>query len=173
MKIYVLLLCLLFIITSCTVQPVELAETTTGTTPESIYTEAEPTTNNNETQPEFTAPAPNSTYEEANEEADSGRDSGIMEVHVFGIGRADAVLITTENHAVLIDTGERNHGWQIANYLFSLDIRRIDYLIITHFDSDPIIAAGTQAIATFNHNTNVSLRSGCVLLSANGLSFLK
>ena len=78
----------------------------------------------------------------ANQEADAepgtGVESGIMEVSVFGIGRADAILIRTESYAVMIDTGERQHGRPIVGYLRSQGISAIDYLIITHFDSDHV-----------------------------------
>jgi len=63
---------------------------------------------------------------------------GTMEVTVFGIGRADAILITTENHAVMIDTGENRHGEYLVTRLAELGIGRLDYLIITHFDSDHV-----------------------------------
>ena len=62
---------------------------------------------------------------------------GMMEVYVFGIGRADAVLITTENHAVLIDSGENHHGGPIAGIINGRGIT-LDYLIITHFDRDHV-----------------------------------
>jgi len=71
----------------------------------------------------------------------TGSDSttiGTLEVRVFGIGRADAILITTENHAVMIDTGERQHGPYITQYLLEQNIDRLDYLIITHFDRDHV-----------------------------------
>jgi len=65
-------------------------------------------------------------------------DSGTMEVRVFGIGRSDAILITTENHAVMIDAGERQHGPYITQYLIEQNIDHLDYLIITHFDRDHV-----------------------------------
>ncbi|MCL2223764.1 MAG: MBL fold metallo-hydrolase [Defluviitaleaceae bacterium] len=64
--------------------------------------------------------------------------AGMMEVFVFGIGRADAILITTENHAVLIDSGENRHGGPIAGTLMGRGITTLDYLIITHFDADHV-----------------------------------
>jgi len=64
--------------------------------------------------------------------------SDTMEIIVFGIGRADAILITTENYSVMIDTGERQHGQPIVDYLLDQNINTIDYLIITHFDSDHV-----------------------------------
>jgi beta-lactamase superfamily II metal-dependent hydrolase len=65
-------------------------------------------------------------------------ESGHMEVIVFGIGRADCILILTENHAVMIDTGMRQHGQKIVGYLRSRNIHTIDCLVITHYDSDHV-----------------------------------
>jgi len=67
---------------------------------------------------------------------------GVIEILVFNIGKADAILITTENHTVMIDTGENKHGLEIADYLLSRDITEIDYLIITHFHKDHVGGAG-------------------------------
>ena len=65
-------------------------------------------------------------------------DAGIMEIIVFGIGRSDAIVIKTENYTMMIDTGENRHGTPIVNSLNNQGINRIDYLIITHFDSDHV-----------------------------------
>jgi beta-lactamase superfamily II metal-dependent hydrolase len=70
-------------------------------------------------------------------------DFGMMEIFVFDIGKADAILITTENHAVLIDTGEEKHGHEIADYLISKNVNEIDCLIITHFHKDHVGGADT------------------------------
>ena len=69
---------------------------------------------------------------------------GVMDVFVFGIGKADAILITTENYTVMIDTGEDTYGLQIVEYLTGRDITVIDYLIITHFHKDHV--GGADAI---------------------------
>jgi beta-lactamase superfamily II metal-dependent hydrolase len=66
-----------------------------------------------------------------------------MEIHFFGVGRADAILIKTANHSVMIDTGENRHGDYLVNHLNYLDIYFLDYLIITHFDSDHVGGAHT------------------------------
>ena len=63
---------------------------------------------------------------------------GIMEVLVFNAGKADAILVLTENHTVMIDTGEEEHGQLIVDELLSRDITVVDYLIITHFDKDHV-----------------------------------
>ncbi|MCL2364645.1 MAG: MBL fold metallo-hydrolase [Defluviitaleaceae bacterium] len=66
-----------------------------------------------------------------------------VDVRVFGIGRADAILITTDHHAMLIDTGENQHGDYLLAHLRALDITFLDYVIITHFDSDHVGGAHT------------------------------
>jgi beta-lactamase superfamily II metal-dependent hydrolase len=65
-------------------------------------------------------------------------EPGTMQVYLFGIGRADSIVITTQSHAVMIDTGESEHGNIIADYLFNRGITEIDYLIITHLDRDHV-----------------------------------
>ena len=59
-------------------------------------------------------------------------------VKVMSIGKADAIILMTANHTVLIDTGNRGDGKEILKYLESRDIAKIDYMIITHFDSDHV-----------------------------------
>jgi len=66
------------------------------------------------------------------------RENGILEVYVFGLYSADAILITTENYVAMIDTGENQHGQYIVDRLLIQNIRHIDYLIITHFDRDHV-----------------------------------
>ncbi|MCL2099306.1 MAG: MBL fold metallo-hydrolase [Oscillospiraceae bacterium] len=71
-------------------------------------------------------------------ETDRKTGIGIMEVSVFDTGKADAILIQTETNTVMIDTGENKHGQNIAEYIQSLGITTIDYLIITHFHKDHV-----------------------------------
>lgn len=60
----------------------------------------------------------------------------------FDLGKADAFLITTPHSAVLIDAGSPSHGKRLAQQLLELGIRKLDFLIITHFDSDHIGGVG-------------------------------
>ena len=60
------------------------------------------------------------------------------EIYIFGYEKADAVIITTANHTVMIDTGLAKMANSIGDYLVSNEITEIDYLIITHFDNDHI-----------------------------------
>jgi glyoxylase-like metal-dependent hydrolase (beta-lactamase superfamily II) len=93
-------------------------------------------TPSHEPPPELTTvPHPSEPPEET---GNAYMEPGHMEVIVFGIGRADCILIITENHTVMIDTGSRQHGQQIIRYLRNRNINTIDCLIITHFDSDHV-----------------------------------
>ena len=61
-----------------------------------------------------------------------------LEVHFFDAGKADAILLTTQNSTVLIDTGEKGFGKTILETLEEKGIEHIDVLIITHFDKDHV-----------------------------------
>lgn len=56
----------------------------------------------------------------------------------FDAGKADAFLLTTEHSAVLIDAGEKGFGKTILTELETRGIKRLDYMIITHFDQDHV-----------------------------------
>lgn len=64
--------------------------------------------------------------------------SGTLSVEALDVGKADSILIRTQNHAVLIDTGTSKTGDELAGYLRGLGITKLDYLIITHFDKDHV-----------------------------------
>ena len=53
-------------------------------------------------------------------------------------GAADAILLRTENSAVLIDAGEKGFGKTILAYLAEQGVDALDYLIVTHFDKDHV-----------------------------------
>lgn len=69
---------------------------------------------------------------------------GIMDIYIPDTGKADAILITTDNSAVMIDTGGSKNEQEIVDFLISHEITRIDYLIITHFHKDHI--GGASAV---------------------------
>lgn len=64
--------------------------------------------------------------------------AGTLELHVFDAGAADAILLRTENSAVLIDAGEKGFGKTILAYLAEQGVDALDYLIVTHFDKDHV-----------------------------------
>ena len=57
---------------------------------------------------------------------------------VLKAGQADAIIMRTENHCVIIDCGEKDDGDKVAEYLAGNDIQNVDYLFITHFDKDHV-----------------------------------
>lgn len=57
---------------------------------------------------------------------------------VLKVGKADAIILKTENHCVIIDCGEKDDGEKIADYLAKNEISEVDYIIITHFDKDHV-----------------------------------
>lgn len=58
--------------------------------------------------------------------------------YFFQAGKADAILLTTENGAVLIDCGEKGFGKEIVSYCTDHGVEKLDCLIVTHFDKDHV-----------------------------------
>jgi len=63
---------------------------------------------------------------------------GEIIVHFIDVGQGDSTLIHTVGHAVLIDAGEPRYGRQVVQYLRSLGITHLDYVVATHPHSDHI-----------------------------------
>ena len=61
-----------------------------------------------------------------------------MKVTVYDVGKADSILMQTDNHTVLIDCGTKKKGDNIVRYLGEQGIDTIDSLIITHYDQDHV-----------------------------------
>ena len=76
--------------------------------------------------------------EDTSKDQSSRRESEVAEVYIFGFESADAILITTQNYVVMIDTGENQHRHYILSHLDRRDSYTIDYMIITHFDRDHV-----------------------------------
>ena len=68
----------------------------------------------------------------------SNGKEGSLEIQFFQAGKADAILLTTDRSAVLIDCGEQGFGQTILDYLDEKGIEKLDCLIITHFDKDHV-----------------------------------
>ncbi|MGN1411985.1 MAG: ComEC/Rec2 family competence protein [Oscillospiraceae bacterium] len=64
--------------------------------------------------------------------------TGNFKATFLDVGKADSMILTTENHTVIIDCGEKGDGKNILNYLEDNNISKVDYLIITHFDQDHV-----------------------------------
>jgi beta-lactamase superfamily II metal-dependent hydrolase len=64
--------------------------------------------------------------------------TGPLEVAVLQIGKADAIVITTQNKTMVIDTGESDDGGKVLNYLNEKGLTSVDYLLVTHYDRDHV-----------------------------------
>lgn len=69
-----------------------------------------------------------------------------MEVHFIDVGQGDATLIKCGDSAMLIDTGENDKGTLVQNYIRKQGVTSLDYLIVTHPDSDH--SGGADVIIT-------------------------
>lgn len=72
------------------------------------------------------------------EEAEANDAEGKLEVHFIDVGQGDATLIRQGEHAMLIDAGDNSKGTAVQAYLQSQNIKKLDYVIGTHPDSDHI-----------------------------------
>ena len=90
--------------------------------------------------------AVNSMRSQATVDQKQDGKAGTMEVHFIDVGQGDSTLITCEGHSMLIDTGEAVKGTAIQNYLQKQKIDKLDYLVLTHPDSDHI--GGAPVIIT-------------------------
>lgn len=63
---------------------------------------------------------------------------GSMTVTFLDVGKADAIFLQTEASNVLIDAGTDKKGDDIIQALEERDVKKLDLLIITHFDKDHV-----------------------------------
>lgn len=68
--------------------------------------------------------------------------TGNVTVTAFNVGKADALVLQTQNSVTVIDTGNKGDGKQIDKFLSKQGIDTVDTLIITHFDKDHVGGAG-------------------------------
>lgn len=65
-------------------------------------------------------------------------DSSKMFVHYIDVGQGDSILIQVNNKNLLIDAGPKSDKDKLLNYLSSLNLQKIDYVIATHPHEDHI-----------------------------------
>lgn len=65
---------------------------------------------------------------------------GSLNVHFIDVGQADCTLLMTAGANMLIDTGDLDDDYtnKIINYLKNQGVSKLDYLVLTHPDSDHI-----------------------------------
>ncbi|MDD5337489.1 MAG: ComEC/Rec2 family competence protein [Candidatus ainarchaeum sp.] len=59
-----------------------------------------------------------------------------LEADFLNVGQGDAIFFKSGNHTMLVDCGEEGKGAYVSNYLMDRGVYRLDYLVITHTDSD-------------------------------------
>ena len=64
--------------------------------------------------------------------------SGELQIHYIDVGQGDATLIQCDGMNMLIDAGENDKGMQVRAYLEKQGVKKLDYVIGTHPDSDHI-----------------------------------
>lgn len=65
-------------------------------------------------------------------------DSQKMIVHYIDVGQGDSILVQVNNKNLLIDAGPKSDKDKLLNYLKSLNIKKLDYIIATHPHEDHI-----------------------------------
>ena len=74
-----------------------------------------------------------------------------LTVDFLKVGKADAAVIATQNHVVIIDCGEKTDGKKVRNCLNTLGRDTVDYMILTHYDQDHI-GGGAKVVNEFTVN---------------------
>lgn len=68
-------------------------------------------------------------------------ENPLCTVTALSVGKADALIVKTEDWAALIDTGESKDGEVIRTALEEQGIQHLNLLLITHFDKDHVGSA--------------------------------
>ncbi len=59
-----------------------------------------------------------------------------LSVHYIDVGQGDSILLKSGDSAALIDAGEKEYADTVIDYIESLNIEKLDYIIATHPHSD-------------------------------------
>lgn len=76
--------------------------------------------------------------QDRSDDASSKKSTGELEVHFIDVGQGDSILIKYDKHAMMVDFGENDQGTYLQNYLDKQGVKKLDYAIGTHPDSDHI-----------------------------------
>lgn len=81
-----------------------------------------------------------------------------LKIYFFNAGKADCILISNNDKYIMIDTGEESLTNEILSYFKNNNIKKLDYLIITHFDKDHV---GSASSIIDNIEIDNVLQSNC------------
>lgn len=73
---------------------------------------------------------------ETKEKKDKNLDE--LEITYIDIGQGNAVLVKSKNESLLIDGGNRTNSRYYYNYIKNKNLKKIDYMIASHYDEDHI-----------------------------------
>lgn len=71
-------------------------------------------------------------------ESSQTETTDMINVHYIDVGQCDCTLIVCGGETLLIDAGENGHEQQVINYLNSVGVKKLDYIVATHQHSDHI-----------------------------------
>ena len=66
-----------------------------------------------------------------------------LEARFLKVGKADAIVLMCQDKTMVIDCGEEDDGKEVLAFLKSRGIKKVDVLMITHFDKDHVGGADT------------------------------
>ncbi len=66
-----------------------------------------------------------------------------LEARFLKVGKADAIVLICQDKTMVIDCGEEDDGKEVLAYLKSRGVKKVDVLMITHFDKDHVGGADT------------------------------
>ena len=73
----------------------------------------------------------------------SSKEADQFDIYAFSVGKADALLICSDDAAIMIDAGENGDGDRLVSRLNEIGVEKLDLLILTHYDKDHIGGADT------------------------------
>ena len=77
------------------------------------------------------------------DENDIQTSQDVLEVRFLKVGKADAIVLMCGEETMVIDCGEEDDGKEILAFFKSRGIKKVDVLMITHFDKDHVGGADT------------------------------
>ncbi len=75
----------------------------------------------------------------SNSETDNYESGDVpFKIHFIDVGQGDCTLVECGGKYLLIDAGENGHETEVLNYLRTLNVDKLDYIIATHQHTDHI-----------------------------------